>query len=79
VSIAKHVDHRKLNFQLYCSCRGDSGGPLQGFAKNARDRDRFFQHGIVSYGVDCSYNIALPGRYTKVSKFLDWILDKIKE
>lgn len=64
---------------MFCSCKGDSGGPLQGFAHNNKNKLKFFQHGIVSYGVDCSYDISLPGRYTKVSKYMDWILDNIEE
>uniref|UniRef100_A0A6P7F7G4 Serine protease persephone-like isoform X1 n=1 Tax=Diabrotica virgifera virgifera TaxID=50390 RepID=A0A6P7F7G4_DIAVI len=48
------------------ACEGDSGGPLQ-----IRDRTGAYSIvGIVSYGAGCGN---IPGVYTRVSQFVDWI------
>lgn len=60
------------------SCSGDSGSALMGFA-DLNDKPRVFQHGIVSFGIDCQLHISHPGIYTRVSKFVGWILDNISE
>lgn len=53
------------------TCQADSGSPLMFFTK---------QHweivGIVSYGIGCGEKM-LPGVYTRVSAYLDWINDRI--
>ena len=60
------------------SCTGDSGGPLQSFAIY-RGEIRNVQHGIVSFGKrNCGLE-GVPGVYTKVSEYVEWILDNIKE
>ncbi|XP_061398235.1 serine protease snake-like [Musca vetustissima] len=49
------------------TCQGDSGGPLImriGYLKT-------YLVGITSFGQGCSLNI--PGVYTRVSEYLDWI------
>ncbi|XP_072930085.1 venom protease-like [Epargyreus clarus] len=58
------------------SCRGDSGGPL--ILENFyRGLIRYVQFGIVSNGgAECGRT---PGIYTDVRKYMDWILDTIKE
>ncbi|XP_028131439.1 serine protease Hayan-like isoform X4 [Diabrotica virgifera virgifera] len=49
------------------ACWGDSGGPLQ-----IREKTGAFSIvGIVSYGAGCGGKI--PGVYTRVSQFVDWI------
>ena len=50
------------------SCQGDSGGSL-----NCRHKDsnKWELCGITSFGFQCS--AALPGVYTKVDTYLDWI------
>lgn len=50
------------------TCQGDSGGPLQYFPAN-----NTLAHviGVVSFGIGCG-NL-LPGIYTRVAYYLDWI------
>ncbi|XP_045776646.1 CLIP domain-containing serine protease 2-like [Maniola jurtina] len=59
------------------SCGGDSGGPLMmesEFGKSIR----LVQFGIVSFGpTQCGSKF--PGVYTDVRKYMDWILDNIRE
>lgn len=49
------------------SCSGDSGGPL--FVHVGRQA---VQIGVVSYGTYCAAK-GLPGVYTRVSEYIDWI------
>ncbi|XP_064095521.1 clotting factor B-like isoform X2 [Macrobrachium nipponense] len=56
------------------SCTGDSGGPL--LLKNAENQRVAI--GVVSTGFGCG-RPRQPGVYTRVSKFLEWIIDTIKE
>ncbi|GAX20855.1 trypsin [Fistulifera solaris] len=48
------------------SCGGDSGGPLV----DAQDTN--LQYGIVSFGIGCA-RPNLPGVYTRISSYIDWI------
>lgn len=52
------------------SCFGDSGGPLQMFL------DQFTAHivGIVSFSIGCGY---LPGVYTRVAYYTEWIASHV--
>uniref|UniRef100_H0VF02 Peptidase S1 domain-containing protein n=1 Tax=Cavia porcellus TaxID=10141 RepID=H0VF02_CAVPO len=50
------------------ACQGDSGGPLV-----CEFKDTFVQVGIVSWGIGCG-RIGLPGVYTDVSFYKDWIV-----
>ncbi|CAI6360877.1 unnamed protein product [Macrosiphum euphorbiae] len=54
------------------SCRGDSGGPLMWSKRN-----QFYLIGIVSYGFNECGDPGHPGVYTKVTSYMDWILDRI--
>ncbi|XP_070494751.1 ovochymase-like [Chironomus tepperi] len=59
-----------LGYKGADSCQGDSGGPLS-FEKSHGGGKLSYLHGIVSYGVSCGS--AVPGIYTKVNKYLNWI------
>uniref|UniRef100_A0A2S2PAP4 Proclotting enzyme n=1 Tax=Schizaphis graminum TaxID=13262 RepID=A0A2S2PAP4_SCHGA len=56
------------------SCRGDSGGPLM-YPKGKQ----YYLMGIVSYGLKVCGQPGVPGVYTKVPSFMDWIVDKINK
>lgn len=56
------------------SCYGDSGGPLVAAAPD--NQQGYLQVGVVSWGIQCG-NPALPGVYTRVSTFYDWIKDTV--
>ncbi|XP_046743771.1 CLIP domain-containing serine protease 2-like [Diprion similis] len=58
------------------SCSGDSGGPLQ--ALGIYDRQpRNILYGVVSFGPrDCGIE-GVPGVYTRVQYYMDWILNTI--
>jgi secreted trypsin-like serine protease len=58
------------------SCSGDSGGPL--FLRNGGSEEPWFQIGVVSFGGKVCGD-GLPGVYTKVTEFLDWIGSEMKE
>lgn len=49
------------------SCQGDSGGPLVGYS-----RGQFVLVGVVSFGFGCG-RLGIPGIYTRVAEYKDWI------
>ncbi|XP_045483934.1 venom protease-like isoform X2 [Pieris rapae] len=59
------------------SCDGDSGGPFM-IKDIYKDVNRYVQYGVVSSGPGLCGS-GEPGFYTDVSKFVNWILDNIKE
>lgn len=62
---------------LVDTCRGDSGGPL-GYKDSYNGRPRFIQFGIVAIGLHYCAEVNIPGGYTNVSHFMQWITDNIK-
>ena len=59
------------------SCSGDSGGPLFSRAKSGKKSDPLFLTGIVSYGTSLC-GIEVPGVYTNVTHYIDWIKSEMK-
>lgn len=55
------------------TCRGDSGGPLQ--IRHEHNVNMYSVVGVTSFGRGCG-NIGVPGVYTRVSHFVDWIEEK---
>lgn len=58
------------------TCKGDSGGPL-GF-KSSLYGGRFTQFGIVALGMNSCGTKRVPGIYSRVASYMDWILDNMK-
>eukprot|EP01025_Chloroclados_australasicus_P064502 TRINITY_DN8628_c0_g3_i2.p1 TRINITY_DN8628_c0_g3~~TRINITY_DN8628_c0_g3_i2.p1 ORF type:complete len:335 (-),score=36.62 TRINITY_DN8628_c0_g3_i2:632-1636(-) len=61
------------------TCDGDSGGPLI-VSDNLEDPMYDVLVGLTSFGPDviCGGSLYLPGVYTKVSSFVDWIDNSLK-
>ncbi|XP_056634742.1 phenoloxidase-activating factor 3-like isoform X1 [Diorhabda sublineata] len=60
------------------SCGGDSGGPLQEVG-DVNGVIRIMQYGIVSFGPKNCGTEGIPGVYTKVSSYMEWILDNLED
>ena len=58
------------------SCRGDSGGPLMVPTESGPP---FSLVGVVSFGAVRCGNGGVPSVNTRVSEYLDWILDRLDE
>ncbi|KAF2898357.1 hypothetical protein ILUMI_07818, partial [Ignelater luminosus] len=59
------------------ACIGDSGNPLM-FHDKRDDEENFIAIGVVSFGIKCG-DENIPGVYTRVSSYIQWIIDHIKE
>ncbi|KXJ72917.1 hypothetical protein RP20_CCG016961 [Aedes albopictus] len=60
------------------SCRGDSGGPLMKLERIA-GKPAWFLKGIVSFGTEKCGTEDVPGVYSRISKYMDWVLENIEE
>lgn len=61
------------------ACRGDSGGPLLDIVIDKPDI-KYTQIGVVSFkSYDTCGTENIPSVFTRVDKYLDWILDTIEE
>ncbi|KAL0821286.1 hypothetical protein ABMA28_005886 [Loxostege sticticalis] len=60
------------------ACQGDSGGPLQIKIPLPPSTKGLMYHivGVTSFGIGCALP-NLPGIYTRVSSFIDWIEDNV--
>lgn len=55
------------------TCKGDSGGPLQ--VKHETAPCMFSIVGVTSFGKGCGI-VGVPGVYTRVSNYIDWIEER---
>jgi secreted trypsin-like serine protease len=60
------------------SSHGDSGGPLSLFIDDARV-PHWVLIGIVSFGSTNCGKDGTPGLYTKVTSYLEWISNNIRD
>lgn len=60
------------------SCDGDSGGPLSRPEVGEGGVPRQFLVGIVSFGARRCGTPKLPGVYTRISTYVDWIVDHLR-
>lgn len=57
-------------------CQGDSGGPVM---TNFRNSDQWYVEGIISFGKSECGGDPFPSVHTRVSSYINWILDTIRE
>lgn len=60
------------------SCRGDSGGPLMTISADKSGEINWYAAGVVSFGPSPCGMENWPGVYTRVSKYVNWIVSKLK-
>lgn len=59
------------------SCRGDSGGPLMKTI-TVNGSMNYYVLGVVSFGPSPCGMEGWPGVYTRVTKYVPWIISKLK-
>ncbi|KAJ9596094.1 hypothetical protein L9F63_012678, partial [Diploptera punctata] len=57
------------------SCGGDSGGPLMKVDVVGRKEPRYYLIGIVSFGAKRCGASTMPGVYTRIANYMNWIMD----
>ena len=69
------------NHELHYSCVGDSGSALMRDEKSIVDGfpRQYKLIGVVSFGPRLCGTKDVPGVYTRVRSYLDWILENVKE
>jgi secreted trypsin-like serine protease len=60
----------------YDSCGGDSGGPLMK-VETLDGAPRYYLLGVVSFGAKRCGATRMPGVYTRVSGYMNWIMDNM--
>ncbi|XP_051770152.1 hyaluronan-binding protein 2 isoform X2 [Ctenopharyngodon idella] len=79
--MSRNVYENRMDDSMMCagymqgktdSCQGDSGGPLV-----CKKDDTHYIYGVVSWGDSCGKKNR-PGVYVRVTKFIDWINEKMK-
>ncbi|XP_053693703.1 phenoloxidase-activating factor 3-like [Sabethes cyaneus] len=79
LSVALRLDQSQIcagGVDAVDNCAGDSGGPLQ-YVSNRTTR--FYQLGVVSYGLRSCGIQSQPGVYTNVLYYLNWIMENVDE
>ncbi|XP_063697880.1 phenoloxidase-activating factor 3-like [Culicoides brevitarsis] len=61
------------------TCGGDGGGPLVALRDDGKGGKYYYAAGLVSYGTKICGDPKTLGVYTRVSSFLDWIEENVKE
>ncbi|KAK9878520.1 hypothetical protein WA026_022417 [Henosepilachna vigintioctopunctata] len=74
-----HISHLQMcagGTDMIETCGGDSGNALQVVA-SVNGEQRYVQHGITSLGPRTCGKHGRPAVYTRVSYYMDWILDNM--
>lgn len=58
------------------ACQGDSGGPLMN--GGVTGQERYTLLGLVSFGPRTCGVSNFPGVYTRISSYMDWIMDNMQ-